>query len=363
MSTQQGVLRALVLQGGGALGAFELGVARVLYGEEGYRPDLIAGVSIGAITASLLARPRNGNPLATLEAFWQEVAVSAPWLPEPFRPYASALGNPHFFMPRMDVWSLPWWTNIYTTAPLRETLARLIDLEALADPDALPRLLVTATDIEKGQITPFYSAEGGLTLDHILASGALPPGFPMTRIGAAAYWDGGLFDNTPLGAVIDHMDPAPERAAERDIIVVNLFPNKGPVPSTMTEAAQRALNLMFANKTASDISLLKRFNAIAGLLDFIRADPRWEELAASEAFKAADQRYVEIPDPLTITRDHPADGMDASDFSPEGIAARVAEGETATRMAITERDVRTGPFARPSPKAMAADLPQSASRH
>lgn len=130
-------LRALVLQGGGALGAYELGVARVLYNPL-HTPDLIAGVSIGAITAALLARPKNGNPFAALEAFWQRVALPADFLLPAFRPYASLFGDRGFFRPRLDLFAFPFWTSFYDTDPLRATLTDLVDLDALADRSARP---------------------------------------------------------------------------------------------------------------------------------------------------------------------------------------------------------------------------------
>ena len=105
MADETPILKALVLQGGGALGAFALGAARVLYGERGYRPDLISGVSIGAITAALLARPKGGDPLSALEQFWTLVTVESPWLAAAFQRYASAFGNPAFFTPRTDIWA------------------------------------------------------------------------------------------------------------------------------------------------------------------------------------------------------------------------------------------------------------------
>jgi len=342
MPADVGTVRALVLQGGGALGAFELGVARVLYGERAYRPDLIAGVSIGAITAVLLARPRSGDSLATLEAFWREVTVAAPWLPRPLAAYASVFGNPHFFVPRTDLWTLPRWTNLYDVAPLRATLAGLVDEAALADPVASPGLLLTATDVAQGEITPFYSGDGGLTLDHVLASGSLPPSFPATRIADRVYWDGGMFDNTPLGAVLDHLDPSEDRLPDREIVVVDLFPNAGPIPANMAEVSQRALNLIFANKTASDLRLLERFNAIAGLLGQIRGDPRWADLAASDAFKAADRGYIQVPTIVTVERREPADAASSGDFSAATIAARAIEGEQATRRALRALS-RAGP--------------------
>ena len=114
---------ALVLQGGGALGAYELGAARRLYEDDAFAPDVIAGVSIGAITAVLLARPAGGlKPLQALEEFWRQVTLSGWFLPPPVRRYASIFGNPNFFVPRLDFFALASWTNIYDTGPLRHTL-------------------------------------------------------------------------------------------------------------------------------------------------------------------------------------------------------------------------------------------------
>ena len=123
------------------------------------------------------------KPLEALEAFWQKITVAAPFLPPPLRPYASTLGNPNFFVPRIDYYALASWTNFYDTEPLRQTLSQWVDLKALADPKATPGLLVSATDVEAGQIEYFYSGDNGLAVDHIVASISLPPGFPMTVIG------------------------------------------------------------------------------------------------------------------------------------------------------------------------------------
>jgi hypothetical protein len=145
-----------------------------------------------------------------------------------------------------------------------------------------------------------------------------------------------MFDNTPLGAVLDHLDPSDACRDKREVVVVNLFPNAGPVPMNMGEVSQRALNLIFANKTASDLRLLERFNAVAGLLDAIRDDPRWADLAASAAFRAADQGYIQVPNIVAVTRKEAADAAASGDFSAETIAARAAEGEQATREAFAE---------------------------
>jgi NTE family protein len=325
---------ALVLQGGGALGAYELGAARRLYEDHAFAPDLIAGVSIGAITPVLLARPARGlKPLQALEAFWGQVTVSGWFLPPPLRQYASIFGNPNFFVPRLDFFALANWTNIYDSGPLRHTLEQLVDLAALADSSAAPGLLVTATDVEAGQIEYFYSGKHGLSLDHIVASGSLPPSFAMTAIDGKSYWDGGLFDNTPLGAVLETLDDGPD--VDRTVYVVNLFPNKAPIPRTMMEVAERTLNLQFANKTSEDLKLMDRFNEVAQLMEVLDGLPKGHPIKNNPAFKAVKKRrYVRVPRIIPITRPEQVGGFDGSDFSPETIKKRADEGYAQTEQAL-----------------------------
>jgi NTE family protein len=130
---------------------------------------------------------------------------------------------------------------------------------------------VSATNLRKGQIEYFYSdsRDYELTLDHILASSSLPPAFPMTAIGTEHYWDGGLFDNTPLGAVLDHLNDGPD--VDRTVYVVNLFPNTAAIPKNMPEVAARMKNLQFANKSLEDVKLLKRFNEVTALAPEIQS--------------------------------------------------------------------------------------------
>jgi len=316
-----------VLQGGGALGAFELGVARAVYAEESrFWPDVIAGVSIGAITAALLARPAPGlAPLEALEAFWREVTVSR-LFPEPLQPYLSLFGTPNFYAinPMAMI-----GTSFYGVEPLRATLSRLVDLDRLADPGARPRMVVTATDIAQGQLATFQSDRQSLSLDHILASGALPPSFPMARIGPTAYWDGGVFDNTPLGAVIDMLD---DDARDRAILVINLFPNIMPLPVNMADVSQAFSNLLFANKTRGDVALMKRFNRVADLMADLQALPEDAPVRALRSFQAMqDEHYRRVPTILEVTRSSPARSLEGSDFSHAGIERRAAEGQEKAR--------------------------------
>lgn len=313
----------LVLQGGGALGAFELGVARAVYSEGcTFRPGVISGVSIGAITAVLLARPAKGlTPLEALEIFWRKVTVSN-LFPSFLQPYLSFCGLPNFY-DLNPAW--PWSTNIYSTAPLRATLAELVDVDALADPGGKPLVVFTATDVEAGTIQSFGSEAGGLTLDHVLASGSLPPSFPATVIGERSYWDGGVFDNTPLGDVIDRL--APGEDDDRAIMVINLFPNQMPLPTNLTEVGQRFLDLIFANKTASDIKLMERFNLVAEATAALKSLPEDSAARQLPSVKALlGKGYQRVPNILAVTRSTPAWGMEASDFSQAGIEQRAAAG-------------------------------------
>jgi NTE family protein len=330
---------ALVLQGGGALGAYELGAARALYENSDFLPDLIAGVSIGAITAVLLARPKKPlKPIEALQAFWEKVTIDAPLLSGFVRPYASLFGNPHFFTPRRDYLNFFNWTCFYDIETLRQTLEELVDLEALASKAANPQLLLSATNLEEGQITYFYSDSRNysLTLDHIIASCSLPPAFPMAEISQKHYWDGGLFDNTPLGAVLDHLDDAP--GVDRTIFVVNLFPNRAAIPTNMSEIAARMKNLQFANKSLDDLKLLKRFNDVAALMEAIEALPDGNPLEANDAYNAVKaQGYLRVPSIFQIGPPEVPDEFDDADFSREAINARARAGENQTLKALQAR--------------------------
>ncbi len=337
---------ALVLQGGGALGAYELGAARALYENGDFTPDIIAGVSIGAITAALLARPAPGlTPLQALERFWEKITMPGSLLPAAL--HASLFGNPNFFLPRHDYFSCLTWTYIYDTSPLRETLSQLIDLAALEDLDAHPGLLVSATNVKAGEIEYFYShdAKTRLSLDHILASGSLPPSFPMTLLKDKSkpsdegtyYWDGGVFDNTPLGAVLDRLDPTV--GVDRTVYVVNLFPNEESIPTSLIEVIERVQTLQFANKTAEDLKLMCRFDQVAALINALEKFPGGNPLENNDAYKTVKaQNYIVVPTIISITRPNHVGTLDGSDFSGETIKRRADEGYKQTKKALLEGD-------------------------
>jgi NTE family protein len=254
------------------------------------------------------------------------------------------LGNPNFFTLRPDFFTWPltafFWTYFYKTQALRDTLTQLVDIDRLKQPDADPLLLVSATNVKEGQIKYFDSRNEKLSLDHVMASSSLPPAFPMTSIGKDSYWDGGLFDNTPLGAVLDRLDPAAD--VQRTIYVVNLFPNKGPIPDNMIGVAERMKNLQFANKTVEDLKLLARFNEVAELMEAIETLPQTHPLRQHQAYKAVKTRaYVRVPRIVSISPPEPAAEFGDADFTPETMKLRESQGHAELDLKIYATDKET----------------------
>jgi len=207
---------ALVLQGGGALGSYQAGVYEALASSE-YLPDWVAGISIGAINAAIIAGNTPAHRLQSLRSFWQGITAHTSLWPSVvdgslavWQQKASALtalvfGQPGIFTPRIPGdWGSPdRFVSYYDTSALKVTLERLVDFDRINTVDDI-RLSVGAVNVRTGQFAYFDSANITIRPEHIMASGALPPGFPPVEIDGEHYWDGGLFSNTPLGYVLDY---------------------------------------------------------------------------------------------------------------------------------------------------------------
>jgi NTE family protein len=247
---------ALVLQGGGALGSYQAGVYERLAQSE-YQPDWVAGISIGAINAAIIA----GNPpetrVARLRDFWEGVTpqrhgwpLGAAAMFGPLRQHHSAhhtilFGQPGFFEPHpLAAWFLPPGpTSYYDTAALRGTLETLVDFDRINAEGGI-RLSVGAVNVRTGRFAYFDSAHQKIGPDHIMASGALPPGFPAVEIEGEQYWDGGLVSNTPLAYVIDHL---PRRS--RLTFQVDLFQAYGRLPESLDDVTEREKDIRYASRT------------------------------------------------------------------------------------------------------------------
>ena len=257
----------LVLQGGGALGAYQLGVYEALHAA-GIEPDWVIGTSIGAINGALIA----GNPpeqrLERLQAFWHHVeqqgSATSPfdwlgmghWLAN----MTTVLrGIPAFFEPNPAALrgaQAPVGVehaSYYSTEPLRRTLAELVDFDYLCD--CRTRLTVGAVNASSGTMRYFDTRKEALGIAHIMASGALPPAFPAVRIQGDAYWDGGIYSNTPIEAVLDDN---PRR--DSLIFAVNVWHQAGPEPESIWQVMGRQKDIQYASRADSHIARQKQIH-------------------------------------------------------------------------------------------------------
>ncbi|HLZ79666.1 MAG TPA: patatin-like phospholipase family protein [Sphingomonas sp.] len=249
---------ALVLQGGGALGSFQAGVFEAL-AEVEIEVDWVAGISIGAVNAALIA----GNPperrVERLAEFWNTVTAGLPCFPLPWKSdqmrellheWSAAMvatgGVPGFFAPRLlpPVMAAPGSCealSYYDTTPLVDTLNRLVDWDLLNNGPV--RLSVGAVEIESGNFYFFDTKKERIDHRHIMASGALPPGLPPVEIDGKWWWDGGIVSNTPLSHVLD------KQTTDLLIFQVDLFSSQGARPKTMMDVMARSKEIQYSSRT------------------------------------------------------------------------------------------------------------------
>lgn len=285
---------ALVLQGGGALGAYQVGAFQAL-DEAGYAPEWFAGTSIGAINAAIMAGNAPPSRLAKLEEFWTTICrcmpLTAPMPGLPRRIFNAwsawqtmALGQPGFFSwHSLSPWLAQPGTDaaisFYDTRELRGTLERVVDLDWINRREV--RLSLGAVEIESGRQVYFDSSRQTIGYEHIMASGALPPAFPPVEVDGAWYWDGGIVSNTPLDVIIDQL---PRRSSL--CFMVDLFDSMGPRPQVMEDVEARRKDIMYASRSDRSIEAHRAMHnlrrAIMALWDRLppeaQKDPHLNEL-------------------------------------------------------------------------------------
>jgi NTE family protein len=287
--------RVLVLQGGGALGAYQAGAYEGL-SEIDVRPDWVAGISIGAINAAIIAGNAPADRLEKLRTFWRQVSDGPQtdtflndsqvrsWVNEANAFGTTLLGSPGFFTPRIPPPffyppGTPEALSFYDTAPLKETLERLVDFDRINAKEI--RLSVGAVNIRTGNFAYFDNMRQPIGPEHIMASGALPPGFPPIEIDGEQYWDGGLVSNTPLEYVLDE-----DTTDNLLILQVDLFNARGPLPKTLAETDERVKDIRYSSRTRHNTNANLKIHqaklALRNLLDALpeelRNDPVTREL-------------------------------------------------------------------------------------
>jgi NTE family protein len=322
---------SLVLQGGGALGAYQAGVYQALH-EAGLEPDWVVGVSIGAINSAIIA----GNPperrLERLEEFWNTITSSDPLMswpegdnPRKMRNALSAMnamlfGQPGFFKPnKVNGWLAERGsraaTALYDTSPLHQTLEKLVDFELINS--GRTRFAVGSVNVETANFAYFDNAEIEICPEHIMASGALPPALPMVRIGKNYYWDGGLVSNTPLQHLLDN-------CGSQNMLVfqVDLFSASGDIPRDMPEVLSRQKDIQYSSRTRMTTDHFKETHRLRqALLEALLLVPEGKLSPEQIRMKAELERLPAINIMQLIYRQKAYEG-DAKDYEFSRLSMR-----------------------------------------
>jgi NTE family protein len=340
----------LVLQGGGALGAFQVGAFQALH-DARIEPDWVIGTSIGAINGAIIA----GNPperrIERLHAFWEGVQQHAGnGLPAFFSTFGHGLANmatiangiPTFFSPspaallgnRAAVGIEH--AAYYSTAPLRDTLTDLVDLDYLNGRHT--RLTVGAVNARNGEMRYFDSRNETIEISHIMASGALPPAFPAVRIDGDPYWDGGIYSNTPIEAVLDDN---PRR--DSVIFTVNLWNPDGPEPASLWEVTGREKDIQYASRAKSHITRQQQIHHLRHIIrELAQHVPQKANSAAIRELASWGCGTIMHVVPMTAPPREGEDQLKDIDFTPDGIRTRMHAG-----VAEAERVLASAPWQRP----------------
>jgi len=324
----------MVLQGGGALGAYQVGVFEALH-EAGIAPQWVIGTSIGAINAALIAGSKPDDRMEKLTDFWsrvqndQLVPGGLPnWMATATRNIlAITSGVPAFFSPNPLAFASPHQklraeaAGYYSVAPLRRTLEDLVDLEQLNSGDV--RITVGASCVRTAEMRYFDSRDMPLSVDHVMASGALPPGFPPVRIDGELYWDGGILSNTPVEVVFDDN---PRRNSL--VFAVHIWNPHGPEPETIWEVMNRQKDVQYSSRAAAHIKRQRQLHRmrhiIAELTKMLPEDERRDnEVGELASYGCLTRMHVvRLLAPALDYEDHSKD----IDFSAHGIRRRREAG-------------------------------------
>jgi NTE family protein len=353
-TTPANAQRVLVLQGGGALGSYQAGAYQALCHHD-FEPEWIAGISIGAINAAIIAGNPREKRIDRLKEFWELVSSPVPWNPVTksdrgrslFNETSAALiatfGVPGFFTPRLPpapLWpqGTPQSQSYYDTAPLKKTLERLVDFDMIND--LKTRLSVGAVSVTTGNFKYFDNFEfrklgKKIGPEHIMASGALPPGFPSVVIDGEHFWDGGIATNTPLDFVLD-------AEISRDLLIfqIDLFSARGPLPVSMLEAAEREKDIRFSSRTRMNTDKNKQIHnarkalreLIGKLPDYLKNDPSVELLR-----EAAKESTVTVVHLIYRSKNYESSSKDY-DFSRVGMVEHWGSGVRDVHLSMRHED-------------------------
>jgi NTE family protein len=336
----------LVLQGGGALGAYHVGAYQALE-EAGLLPDWVAGISIGAINAALIV----GNPpdarMESLTEFWKGISRPDGWgeaLSGEFRRWFNTgsvagsilFGQPNFYTPRVPGLYLSQPGTIdapsfYETGPLRRTLEQLASFDLINSGQV--RLTIGATRVTTGELAFFDNTREAIVPEHVIASGSMPPDFPAIRIEGELYWDGSCVSNTPLDAVLEDEPTSPTL-----IFLVDLWDTLGPEPKGFREVLWRKKEILLGSGTLLHVEAVARIQNLRRALGVVAGRLSPELLADPAVREALAARYGSRMDIVHLIYHPGPDQVPQSDteFSRPSIEARRAAGYDDMTLALAQ---------------------------
>ncbi|MCC6212757.1 MAG: patatin-like phospholipase family protein [Burkholderiales bacterium] len=337
---------ALVLQGGGALGAYQVGVYEALH-DAGVEPDWIIGTSIGAINGAIIAGNPRERRMERLNHFWELVrSDEAAKLWGMWPAVANAVvhagivtrGIPGFFAPNADAaWGLHTPLGVekaafYRTAPLQETLAELVDFGCINS--GRVRLTLGAVNVRTSQMRYFDSRELAIDERHVRASGALPPAFPAVRIDDEPYWDGGIYSNTPVEVVLDDK---PRR--DTLIFAANVWHSSGPEPETIWQVMGRHKDIQYASRATSHVVRQQQIHRMRHIIRELKAHIPDERCEDPEVMRMLDYGCATVVHllPLHAPRLEGEDQTKDIDFTAAGIDTRRSAGYADAKRALEAR--------------------------
>lgn len=321
---------ALILQGGGALGAYQYGVIKGFHEKDNnFNPSIITGVSIGAINGAVMLGGRLG-PVKSLEKLWNSLKTpSMSFVPAQWRSSFSKFGNPNMYFINPALMFSPFTAqSVYDISPFCKLLEEIIDFDQLNNHPTT--LVVEAVNVKSGQLERFSNkSEEGLTLDKIIASMSIPPNFPAVKIDQDYYWDGGLYANMPLTPALDHLDSLEtengKAITERELIVISLFRQNAQMPSNINEVTERIKEIIFASKLNLNTQMFKQMNDCIDLIQEIDKDlDKNSKIRQSEVYQTLlNQKKINPP----ILFQYNAEGVvGTDDFSKQAMDFRIKRG-------------------------------------
>lgn len=314
-----------IFQGGGALGAYQYG-AYEAFREHDYPADMVIGISIGGINAAIIAGNKVEDRVGKLRQFWNKITreINIPFEGD-FNKLHNKLGAQYalhgvdgFYKPRLVnpdfiTKALPEFISYYDTSPLRETLSELIDFKYLNEKRT--RLCLGVVELGTGEFVFFDSYKQEICMDHVLATGSLPPAFPPVKINDEYFIDGGVFSNTPLSKILDEFAENPNDLKDILCIMVDLFSAKGKYPYDLDSLLERVKDIQYSSHSKRPNALVTTTQNLSHAIKFLSERLSEDELKKPEVQEVIKLGLIHRIDIVHLVYQSPDSELQSKDYN------------------------------------------------